>query len=269
MLFLFRQLRRLELRKRSGQYCVYAVGEIVLVVLGILIAIQINNWAEEKADAKLEQIFISRLIEDIRVDVEVIGEFKAVAAHRLDLTELLIDSVANPEVALARPGEFLLAIIRSMAYSSPPLRSTTFEELKATGKIELIIDDTLKNLVFEYYNSDATSRQYRTYREARLLPIRNMLADVLPLEQQNWVHEELGLTVRHYEIDSIQHIEVEASWIVEAVDRIKQNHTLTSRLPQARVIHHNLRNNHQDRLERARELLHALEAAHQNGGEND
>jgi hypothetical protein len=46
MLFLFRQLRRLELHKRSSRYFFYAIGEIVLVVMGILIALQINNWNE-------------------------------------------------------------------------------------------------------------------------------------------------------------------------------------------------------------------------------
>ena len=48
MLFILRQLRRLELRKRSGRYFLYAFGEVVLIVVGILIALQIQPWNENR-----------------------------------------------------------------------------------------------------------------------------------------------------------------------------------------------------------------------------
>jgi hypothetical protein len=65
MLFIFRQLRRLELRKRSGQYFLYAFGEIVLIVVGILIALQIQNWNEERIQSVQEKELISNLLEEL------------------------------------------------------------------------------------------------------------------------------------------------------------------------------------------------------------
>jgi hypothetical protein len=64
MLFLFRQLRRLELHKRSSRYFFYAIGEIVLVVMGILIALAINNWNEER----ILEIQRRKLIESLKAD---------------------------------------------------------------------------------------------------------------------------------------------------------------------------------------------------------
>ncbi|MBT8306228.1 MAG: hypothetical protein KJN85_04770, partial [Maribacter sp.] len=49
MIKFFRKIRQqLLIENRTGKYLLYAIGEIVLVVIGILIALQINNWNEEK-----------------------------------------------------------------------------------------------------------------------------------------------------------------------------------------------------------------------------
>ncbi|MBC2840352.1 DUF6090 family protein [Robiginitalea sp. SC105] len=56
-LTLLRRLRRRLLAENNmGRYLVYAVGEIFLVVVGILIALQINNWNDERKERKEEQI---------------------------------------------------------------------------------------------------------------------------------------------------------------------------------------------------------------------
>jgi hypothetical protein len=61
MLHFFRKIRHdLIANSKTYKYFKYAVGEVVLVVLGILIALQINNWNEEK---KTEQRIVSFLIE--------------------------------------------------------------------------------------------------------------------------------------------------------------------------------------------------------------
>jgi hypothetical protein len=46
------------------KYTLYAIGEIALVVIGILIALQVNNWNEERKNRKLEIIYLKNLKED-------------------------------------------------------------------------------------------------------------------------------------------------------------------------------------------------------------
>ena len=70
MLFILRQLRRLELRKRSGQYFLYAVGEIVLIVFGILIALQIGGWNEDRREFHEETAILERLKSDFEANQE-------------------------------------------------------------------------------------------------------------------------------------------------------------------------------------------------------
>jgi len=53
-------------KNKTGKYFKYAIGEIVLVVVGILIALQINNWNESKKEGRLEQQLIGLLISDLQ-----------------------------------------------------------------------------------------------------------------------------------------------------------------------------------------------------------
>ena len=62
MIKFFRKIRQnLLFENKTGKYLKYAIGEIVLVVIGILIALQINNWNEERKDRRLEKEYIARL----------------------------------------------------------------------------------------------------------------------------------------------------------------------------------------------------------------
>ncbi|WP_235299581.1 DUF6090 family protein [Portibacter marinus] len=66
MLKFFRKIRfDLIKRHRVNQYLLYAAGEILLVVAGILIALQINNWNDQRKVANTQQDFLLELNEDI------------------------------------------------------------------------------------------------------------------------------------------------------------------------------------------------------------
>jgi len=67
MIKFFRQIRfKLMNENKTSRYFKYAIGEIVLVVIGILIALQINNWNENQKEEKKAQI----LFEDLYVELE-------------------------------------------------------------------------------------------------------------------------------------------------------------------------------------------------------
>ncbi|MCA0154269.1 hypothetical protein [Winogradskyella vincentii] len=65
MIKFFRNIRKqLLTENKTGKYFKYAIGEIVLVVIGILIALQINNWnAQKQVEEKVENIFAEILVE--------------------------------------------------------------------------------------------------------------------------------------------------------------------------------------------------------------
>ena len=59
---------------KTGKYLKYAIGEIILVVIGILIALQINNWNEKRIDKINEKELYGRILVDLQIDENRINE---------------------------------------------------------------------------------------------------------------------------------------------------------------------------------------------------
>ena len=67
MIKFFRKIRQKLLSEdKFRKYLLYAIGEIILVVIGILIALQINNWNQNRLNKQLESQYYERLLEDVR-----------------------------------------------------------------------------------------------------------------------------------------------------------------------------------------------------------
>ena len=70
MVKFFRHIRKsLIEQSKMGKYFKYAIGEILLVVIGILIALQINNWNENKKLKAKTHEYYSQLLEDLNKDL--------------------------------------------------------------------------------------------------------------------------------------------------------------------------------------------------------
>jgi hypothetical protein len=68
MIYFFRKIRQKTLIKNKfGKYLTYAIGEIILVVIGILIALSINNWNENRKDSIEEKAILESLLENLKL----------------------------------------------------------------------------------------------------------------------------------------------------------------------------------------------------------
>lgn len=69
MIHFFRRLRRSVLEKKDlSKYFAYAIGEIILVVVGILLALQINNWNEERKEQRYEKFLLQEIATNLEAD---------------------------------------------------------------------------------------------------------------------------------------------------------------------------------------------------------
>ena len=99
MIKFFRQIRRsLINQNQMGKYLKYAIGEILLVVIGILIALQINNWNEKRNnDKKLVNIYTS-VHADIKNDLEDLNKLQDFFIKRKPIFEKVIKDSITPDL---------------------------------------------------------------------------------------------------------------------------------------------------------------------------
>lgn len=75
MINFFRKIRMQFISDRKfNKYLVYALGEIILVVIGILIALQINNWNNRRIDQIQERELLTNILEDLKTDQQIISD---------------------------------------------------------------------------------------------------------------------------------------------------------------------------------------------------
>ena len=163
MIKFFRRIRlNLLSQGKTGKYLKYAIGEIVLVVIGILIALYINNWNTNRINKDKEQEYLIGLKNDLENQIKTFNS-------RLKLFDLLIDKGETIVFEFSKTGKLIEidsinAKLSFMMYAlTYPEAKTTFNELNATGHISLIRKKKIRSKIIAYYQfSEDTGLGVRT-----------------------------------------------------------------------------------------------------------
>ena len=149
----FRHIRqRLFLERKVSRYIGYAVGEIVLIVVGILIALQINDWNEERKERVEERQVLGQIYAEMEVCLETVERWMPRFEQKeADLNEVL--GVVRGQT-IEDSSKFLITTAESanLAFNQPEIPSTTFDEITSSGKIGLIQNVVLRNKIRNLYH---------------------------------------------------------------------------------------------------------------------
>ena len=136
---------------RAGKYLFYALGEIVLVVIGILIALSINNWNEDRKRGLAEKKYLTRLLVDLENDHETLTFSKGLSEDRIDQINLLTDVIKDPSLSNENSKQIIESIEKVTWRSYLPLSRIVYNELLNSGKMSLIQSEKLRELLSNYY----------------------------------------------------------------------------------------------------------------------
>lgn len=125
--------------------------EFVVVVFGVLVALGVNEWRDEHEDRIVEAEYLDRLRVDIESDIEQFLAFDRILEKKSHFLQSLLDGTTNAEIG--RDAEALMvAIIYSSFKGLPDSVSTTFDELRSTGRLALIQDVDRRDALSKYYS---------------------------------------------------------------------------------------------------------------------
>ncbi len=149
MIKFFRHIRKdLMEKNKTGKYFKYAIGEIVLVVIGILIALSINNWNEQRKDGQFEHKMLSEIRTSISKDLEFFKQLNGDLDRKNNAINTVIlaqrDTSKKYSESLAR---FIPSIFLGIQFGYD---KGSYETIKSLG-IDKITSDTLRNKITRYY----------------------------------------------------------------------------------------------------------------------
>jgi len=170
MIKFFRKIRqRMLTENKISKYLIYAIGEIVLVVIGILIALQINNWNAEQKIEKEEIGILNNLLESLysakeQSDIEIFKENQL----RESLLVALGKNSNKSKLGINTISDSLFYDILWNSNPNLPVLNS-YSDIKNTGKIGIITNRSI--------------RENFTNLELTLTGLTNLVKDRLTLQQ--------------------------------------------------------------------------------------
>ena len=153
MIKFFRKIRQnLIMENKTSKYFKYAIGEIVLVVIGILIALSINTWNENNKSEKEASFQLSKLRDNLKADKVQLNADIANDSIYIDNLIFCV-KVLSSEIEAPKEEFFESFQFMSTTISFNPTKGT-FDGLISSGKIELINNHNLLDTLFSYYNTN-------------------------------------------------------------------------------------------------------------------
>ncbi|MEL7118353.1 MAG: DUF6090 family protein [Bacteroidota bacterium] len=164
MFRLFRQIRQVSISRNSfSKYFLYAVGEILLVVVGILIALQINDWSEVRKDRREEIELLQNITNNLQSDIHQIERITKATKNRLTTLDSTVAMLRTPE--RMDTAQFFQNAFAFGVDSYFTCNSGIFDEAVSSGKMSLIQDNELSEDLFRYYQNAKENLQDGTTRK--------------------------------------------------------------------------------------------------------
>lgn len=152
--------------------------ELLIVVLGVFIGMQVSNWNAAQAEKRLGRLYTQRLTDDLQKDF---------AAHRAVVAyyTAVLDSVERANRLLADPRsdarELVIHAYRASEVVNAPRTRATWDEIVSSGDTGLLPPDALASGIADHFAGDAMRDAYERISES---PYRRRVRSIVPLEVQ-------------------------------------------------------------------------------------
>ena len=149
MIKFFRKIRQNLLSEgKTGKYLKYAIGEIVLVMIGILLALQVNNWNENRKSEEKELKLLIELKDDlIETKNDLLTDIERISPI-LETTNTLYKAILGHQISAADPYKLPQGYLIQYPVLYPKL--SALEAIQSEG-ISIISNDKLRKEITDFY----------------------------------------------------------------------------------------------------------------------
>ena len=193
MIKFFRHIRQnLIMENKTSKYFKYAIGEIILVVFGILIALQINNWNEDRKNRIEETALLEQLQSEFQSNLVQLDQKISIRKDMIKSSLILLDYIDNP---FKRNND---TIAKHIGFTTlAPTFDPIVNDLNSSGNIQLLSSNKLKELLSvwtsEFVQITEEEVAWITFRDNQYYPF---------LIEQNTIRNSLNVFWTNNVIDA-------------------------------------------------------------------
>lgn len=182
MLKFFRGIRRKLIKEgKFKNFLIYSVGEILLVVIGILLALQLNNWHENKKNRDQEKVILTNLLIEQELNLQQLHEKIMGCRERIKNDSLILQQTKITDLNIDEEELLRMLSINVYPITFDPSNGTIVDILNS-GKIDLISSKQLRAAISEWESNLSEVKEAEKYLiELSIIQSQDYLSDKLVL----------------------------------------------------------------------------------------
>ncbi len=211
---------------KTGKYFKYAIGEIILVVIGILIALGINNWNEQRNLNKMGVQFLKDIKADLKKDLLLADSILKINKQSFSLISSIDSVFHNKDYYRTEDYSHLFVTPDTLNFELLFYRDTSFRSINSTyislisdGKSGLIKNKQLFQQIQQIYNENH-ERLASSYEVIKNLEERINWA--YPFEKRQWTYSDLKRSKDKKIFADLVTLTEEKYWYALNLERIKR-----------------------------------------------
>jgi len=193
-------------------YLLYALGELLLIVLGIVIAVQISNWNTKREARQIEQKYFNKLSAELKADLERYEFRDSMYQIISDNCDKILDIIAKDSPPIDKRYLFEIDFLSFFPLSP---NFSTYEEMLNTGRLYAIENKELRTSIVDYYNAikkgelaiESSNERIKQYMDQVILNDFWLIRRRIETETKEQIYQEFSW-VSEFNSDQMKAIEV-------------------------------------------------------------
>lgn len=202
MINFFRKIRQQLLESNQmGKYFKYAIGEILLVVVGILIAFQVNSWNENRKSKAKEQLYLTSFQNDLVKNAAELQRVIDKTNRVMKMADTLL-KVKNDEVTDFSDRNFTSWIFASSGFTIYQAKGGTVKSLIASGDLNVVTNDSLRLALATWEDDLSGLKEWETLNKGSSQEYQDYVNQNLDLFQLDYVDVPIDKTIQEQLLNS-------------------------------------------------------------------
>ncbi|WP_431159373.1 DUF6090 family protein [Winogradskyella poriferorum] len=184
-----------------SKYLKYAIGEILLVVVGILIAFQVNSWNENRKSKAKEQLYLTSFQNDLVKNADELQRVIDKTNRVVNMADTLL-KVKNDEVLDFSDRNFTSWIFGSSGFTIYQAKGGTVKSLIASGDLNVVTNDSLRLALATWEDDLSGLKEWEALNKESSREYQGYVDDNLDLFQVDYIDEPISKTMQEQLLNS-------------------------------------------------------------------